>query len=92
MSLANVRRRASANSGVCFTYPGPVCQLSSLAQMWETKVNDGKATISFHSKSCCLKLYSPGSFFILSNTGGVDTCTDGRSRFTYFRLCVSEES
>ena len=34
VSLANVSRRASANSGVCFTYPGH----RLAAQMWEPKV------------------------------------------------------
>ena len=38
VSLANVRRGVSANSGVCFTYPGPVGWLLRLAQMWEAEV------------------------------------------------------
>ena len=44
VSLANVRRRAGANSGVCFTYPGQLVQLVQAgnlrlaAHMWEAKV------------------------------------------------------
>ena len=38
VSLANVRRGVSANSGVCFTHPGPVGWLLRLAQMWEAEV------------------------------------------------------
>ena len=44
VSLANVSRRASANSGVCFTYPGQLVQLVQAgnlrlaAHMWEAKV------------------------------------------------------